>query len=276
MPNWNELEQTLTRHLNLDRAPVAITFCDAAPAGVRKFDGSVPSGCTFWKVAATAPAGQGAFYTVAADHQNCPIGAHTHNVPQVDGGRMLNEMLGMMAGLGYVKMEEVPQIPRWPRTPAAVVYARLGEAPLAPDVVIVACRASAVMYLGEAARSVGAASAMPPLLRPTCMAIPAAAAHGARCRSAASAIASTRDPGRSRLHDGARRRPGERRGRSRWHHERQRATHDVSPDPSPDAHQRRSGTSVIIHGSLPSEDTALVLLFTLIASGKIELRRIDG
>jgi len=29
MPNWNELEQTLTRHLNLDRAPVAITFCDA-------------------------------------------------------------------------------------------------------------------------------------------------------------------------------------------------------------------------------------------------------
>ena len=113
MPNWNELEQTLTRHLNLDRAPVAITFCDAAPAGVRKFDGSVPSGCTFWKVAATAPAGRGAFYTVAADHQNCPIGAHTHNVPQVDGGRMLNEMLGMMAGLGYVTREEVPQIPRW-------------------------------------------------------------------------------------------------------------------------------------------------------------------
>ena len=92
---------------------------------------------------------------------------------------MLNEMLGMMAGLGYVKMAEVPQIPRWPRTPAAVVYARLGEAPLAPDVVIFACRASAAMYLGEAARSVGAASAMPPLLRPTCMAIPAAAAHGA-------------------------------------------------------------------------------------------------
>src|SRR5256886_7329891 len=65
------------------------------------------------------------------------------------------------------------------RTPAAVVYARLGEAPLAPDVVIFACRASAAMYLGEAARSVGAASALPPLLRPTCMAIPAAAAHGA-------------------------------------------------------------------------------------------------
>src|SRR2546427_12785145 len=63
---------------------------------------------------------------------------------------------------------------------------------------------------------------------------------------------------------------------ARGAYERQRATHDVSPVPSPDAHQRRSGTSVIIHGSLPSEDAALVLLVTLVASGKIELRRIDG
>jgi len=179
MPNWTELEQKLTRDLKLERAPVAVTFCEAVPAGVRKFDGSVPSGCSFWKIAATAVAGQGAFYTVAADHQNCPIGAHTHNVPQADGGKMLNEMLGMMAGMGYVKMEEVPQIPRWARTPAAVVYAWLGEAPLAPDVVIFACRPSAAMYLGEAARSAGATSALPPLPRPTCMAIPAAAAHGA-------------------------------------------------------------------------------------------------
>jgi uncharacterized protein (DUF169 family) len=69
MPTWNDLEQTLTRHLKLDRSPVAVTFCDAVPAGVRKFEGSVPSGCTFWKVAATAPPRQGAFYTVAADHQ---------------------------------------------------------------------------------------------------------------------------------------------------------------------------------------------------------------
>lgn len=179
MPTWRELERRLTDLLKLDRAPVAITFCDSVPTGVRKFEGSVPSGCSFWKVAATAPAGTAAFYTVAADHQNCPIGAHTHNIPLADGGKMLNEMLGMMAGMGYVKMEEVPQIPRWPKTPAAVVYARLGEAPLAPDAVIFACRPSAAMYLGEAARSAGVASSLPPLPRPTCMAIPAAAAQGA-------------------------------------------------------------------------------------------------
>ncbi|HEV8583400.1 MAG TPA: DUF169 domain-containing protein [Methylomirabilota bacterium] len=179
MPDWKALDARLTDLLKLDRAPVAVSFCDAVPAGVRKFEGSVPSGCSFWKVAATAPAGKAAFYTVAADHQNCPIGAHTHNIPQADGGKMLNEMLGMMSGIGYVKMEEVPQIPRWPKTPAAVVYARLREAPVAPDAVIFACRASAAMYLGEAARAAGVASSMPPLPRPTCMAIPAAAAGGA-------------------------------------------------------------------------------------------------
>ena len=179
MPNWDQLERTFTQRLALDVAPVAVTFCDAVPPGVRKFEGSVPSGCTFWKLAAGAPQGQAAFYTVPADHQNCPIGAHTHNIPQADGGTMLNDMLGLMADLGYVKMDEVPGIPRWPRSPAAVLYARLGETPREPDVVIFACRPTAAMYLGEAARTIGAASTMPPLPRPTCMAIPAAAAGGA-------------------------------------------------------------------------------------------------
>jgi len=179
MATWDQLEQAFTHRLSLGVAPVAVTFCDAVPTGVRKFEGSVPSGCTFWKVAASAPRQQAAFYTVPADHQNCPIGAHTHNMPPADGGKMLTDMLGLMAGLGYVKMEEVPGIPRWPSSPAAVLYARLGETPRTPDVIIFACRPSAAMYLGEAARAAGAASAMPPLPRPTCMAIPAAAASGA-------------------------------------------------------------------------------------------------
>ena len=176
---WANLERAFTDKLSLERAPVAVTFCDSVPPGVRKFEGSAPSGCTFWKIAAIEAAGRSAFYTVAGDHQNCPIGAYTHNIPPADGGAMLNEMLGMMTGIGYVKMEEVPQIPRWPSTPAAIVYARLGETPAAPDVVIFACRASAAMLLGEAARAAGVASTLPPLPRPTCMAVPAAAAHGA-------------------------------------------------------------------------------------------------
>jgi hypothetical protein len=45
----------------------------------------------------------------------------------------------MMFGLGYVKPEEVPQIPRLAKTPAVVVYSPPGEAPVAPDVVLFAC-----------------------------------------------------------------------------------------------------------------------------------------
>src|SRR5262249_52002035 len=89
----------------------------------------------------------------------------------------LMDVLGFMSQIGYVKMEEVPQIPRWAKTPAAVVYARLSEATLAPDVVIVAGNARAAMLLTEASGSAGKSSGMT-LPRPTCMAIPAAAGKG--------------------------------------------------------------------------------------------------
>jgi len=39
---------------------------------------------------------------------------------------------------------------------------------------------------------------------------------------------------------------------------------------------RNSGGRVKTQGSLPSEDAALALLFSLVASGQIKLRKIDG
>ena len=42
-----------------------------------------------------------------------------------------------MTGIGYVRMEEVPGIPRLPKTPGAVIYAPLGDTPVDPDVVLV-------------------------------------------------------------------------------------------------------------------------------------------
>src|SRR2546430_13938331 len=133
MAKYADFEETLTRLLHLDRAPVAITFCDSEPTGVRKFTGQAPSGCTFWKLAA----GGAPFYTVPSDHYNCPIGSYTHNIAlPKDRESELTEVLGVMAGIGYLKMEEVPQIPRWSKQPAAIVYARLADAPLPPDLVI--------------------------------------------------------------------------------------------------------------------------------------------
>ena len=174
MANYKDLEARLTSALKLDRAPVAVTFLDAEPKGVRKFMGQVPSGCSFWRLAASSPA----FYTVPSDHYNCPIGSYTHNIAlPKEREHELSDVLGFMAEIGYVKMDEVPSIPRWSKTPAAIVYARLGEAPMPPDVVILAGNARAAMLLGEASNASGTSSGMT-LPRPTCMAIPAAAGKG--------------------------------------------------------------------------------------------------
>jgi uncharacterized protein (DUF169 family) len=82
-----------------------------------------------------------------------------------------------MSDIGYIKMTEVPSIPRLPNTPKVIVYAPLADAPVAPDVVVLSGRPSKLMLLHEAAGR--AAVATTPLLgRPTCMAVPAALAGG--------------------------------------------------------------------------------------------------
>jgi hypothetical protein len=43
------------------------------------------------------------------------------------------QTLKMMFDLGYMKPEEVPQIPRLTKTPKAIMYAPFGDAPVSPD-----------------------------------------------------------------------------------------------------------------------------------------------
>jgi uncharacterized protein (DUF169 family) len=175
MQNWNELEIQFTTRLSLERRPVAVTFLDKEPAGIPKFSGSEPAGCSFWRLAA----GGRAFYTVPSDHFNCAVGAYTHNV-QLPPERVkeTETMLGMMFNIGYVRPEEVPGIPRLPKEPAAIVFAPLADAPVAPSVVLFSCKSSAAMLLNEASVRAGASSSLPLLGRPSCMALPAALAHG--------------------------------------------------------------------------------------------------
>jgi uncharacterized protein (DUF169 family) len=154
---------------------IAVSYLTTAPLGVEKFSGVVPSGCTFWKLAAT---GNG-FYTVPGDHLNCPIGSYTQGIDlPPDRAPELGQTLSLMADIGYVRMEEVPSIPRLSQSPAFIYYAPLGSAAVAPDVVIAAGRPGPLMRLQEAAARAGAASTLPLLGRPTCMALPAAMAHG--------------------------------------------------------------------------------------------------
>jgi uncharacterized protein (DUF169 family) len=173
--NWNELEQKIGAAVKLARRPVAVAFLDAAPDGVQKFDGTEPSGCSFWRLAADGSV----FYTVPENHFNCAVGAYTHNIAlSPERQKETEQTLKMMFDLGYVKPEEVPQIPRLAKTPNAIMYAPLGDAPVTPDVVLFACKPSAAMLLNEASNRAGVASGAPALGRPTCMALPASLQHG--------------------------------------------------------------------------------------------------
>lgn len=175
MVDYRGIEERLVRSLTLRRRPVAVTFAEAPPGGIPRFAGVEPSGCSFWRLAGAGRT----FYTVPSDHANCAIGSYTHTIPLPPArAGELEEMLGLMTRIGYVRPEEVPGIPRLPRTPGAVIYAPLADAPLPPDVVLVAGRPGRLMLLQEAAMRAQVGVGVGFLGRPTCMALPAALASG--------------------------------------------------------------------------------------------------
>jgi uncharacterized protein (DUF169 family) len=176
-PAWNakEIEQLIAAVTKPARNPVAVTFLDEVPAHVQRFDGTEPSGCSFWRLAAAGRT----FYTVPENHFNCAVGAYTHNIPlSPEREKETEQTLKMMFDLGYVTPEEVPQIPRLPKTPKALLYTPLAESTAVPDVVLFALRPAGAMLLQEAANRAGVSSGAPTLGRPTCMALPASLQHG--------------------------------------------------------------------------------------------------
>lgn len=174
--DWKAIEEKIGAAVKLGRRPVAVAFLEGAPAEVERFGGTEPSGCSFWRLAAAGRV----FYTVPENHFNCAVGAYTHNIAlSPEREKETEQTLKMMFDLGYVKPEEVPQIPRLAAAPAAIMYAPLGETPVAPDVVLFACKPSGAMLLSEAANRAGVGSGAPALGRPTCMALPASMQMGA-------------------------------------------------------------------------------------------------
>ena len=172
---WQQREDEFTEALRLSRRPISVTFLDTEPAGIDKFTGTEPSGCSFWRLAADGRV----FYTLPADHFNCAVGAYTLNIPlSPEREKETEQTLQMMFGVGYIRPEDVPGITRLAKAPVAMVFAPLGAAPVAPDVVLFACRPAAAMLLNEAAMRAGSGGMLPPLGRPSCMALPAALASG--------------------------------------------------------------------------------------------------
>lgn len=161
----------LQQLLDLKTAPVAVTFRDQAPAGVAHIGSPEPAGCGYWRRAASGEV----FYTDAADHKRCPVGAHTHNVKlSPEESKELEGLVQTMVGLEYLKMSDVPQIPTRKEPFGVAVYAPLDRAPLPPDVVLVRGNARQLMLLAEAAESAGVSGSSPTMGRPTCAVLPEA------------------------------------------------------------------------------------------------------
>jgi uncharacterized protein (DUF169 family) len=175
MSDYRAIEEKIQGMLGATRRPVAVTFLDAPLEGVTKFDGSMPSSCSFWRIAA----GGRTFYTVASDHLNCPVGGYTHNTLPPERMPELQQTLSLMSDIGYIRMEEIPGVFHLATTPQVVLYGPLGDTPVPPSVVLAAGRPGRVMMLSEAATRANASSNLPLLGRPTCMAIPASLANGA-------------------------------------------------------------------------------------------------
>ena len=170
MTDYARMEEALTSALQLERLPVAIAIRDEAPAGVEKLTGAQPASCSFWRLAA----GGRTFYTVPDDHHNCPLGSYTHNIPLPPAREPeLTQTLSLMSDIGYVRMEDLADLPRLASTPGVLIYSPLADAPVAPDAVLISGTPRQMMLLQEAAARAQQPTS-PMLGRPTCMAIPAA------------------------------------------------------------------------------------------------------
>jgi uncharacterized protein (DUF169 family) len=167
---FSRMTDIFQRTLRLSLPAIGIAFRDSPPPGIPHAPAE-PASCSYWKRAADGEA----FWTDAGDHQNCPIGAHTHGVQMSEAKQQeLMGLVGTMVHLGYIRMDEVPAIPHR-KTPLRVaVYAPLASMPCPPDVILVRGSAAQLMVLVEAAQAAGVAPDAPAMGRPTCAALPQA------------------------------------------------------------------------------------------------------
>ena len=161
--------------LGLRFPPVAIAFRPSAPAGVGRIPSPSPAGCGYWRLAAEGQV----FYTEAADHYTCPVGAHTHGVTlPTEVATELNALVQTMVGMRYISLDEIPTIPRLHGQFGVAIYAPLAAAPCEADIVLVRGTVKQLMVLAEAAQASGVAGGGATMGRPTCAVLPEALQSG--------------------------------------------------------------------------------------------------
>jgi len=171
--DWAAHAEPLRDALHLTQPPVAVCFADRVPDGVPMWKGQVPAGCRFWEEGTRA-----VFATSAPDHDLCALGSYTHNLETStahDAERA--EAWKVFASLGYVRPEDLPQIPVLETRPRFVVYGPLDRVPVRPAVVLLFARPEQALILSEASQQMEG-GAPPALGRPACAIVPQAANSG--------------------------------------------------------------------------------------------------
>ena len=112
--SYSSLAPILEDTLGLQLPPVALSFVNDRPPDLPVLETTVPSACAVWMLAETE-----VFYAPASAHFNCPLGAMVMGFalpePQSAG---LQEELGMMFGIEYVREAELPHVPTVPNSPS--------------------------------------------------------------------------------------------------------------------------------------------------------------
>lgn len=154
--DYNKLTDDLMSSLGLQNEPLAITFSQGEPAGVKPFadpmpdptedgrTGRVPAGCVFWMKAVGRT-----FSTMAEDHANCSVGSVTHGFKTLEEVAEKSDV-GALVGAGWVKPEMFPEIPVVKERHNYVTYGPLSAAKTDPDVVFLRLNAKQAMTVSDA------------------------------------------------------------------------------------------------------------------------------
>ena len=174
MNTYAAIAGALQKSLNLALPPIAVSISDEVPEGVSDYDGRPPAGCLFWQEAAKGP-----FATRTSHHELCAIGVHTHHLanPPDSYESELGDVLKTMAGMEYVREQDVMEIPVLENETRHVIYAPLDKTPLEPTVVLLFAHSRQSLIITEAVQQVE--PAVPPAMgRPACAVVPQAVKSG--------------------------------------------------------------------------------------------------
>lgn len=156
------LARELTRLLELDHPPVAVTFHERVPAeGSHSRPAPEPAGCCFW-----ARAEDQRLLTTAADHAHCSVGSYTHGMVSLADAAAAEDTATLVDS-GWVTKSDLTRTATVKTTPVAITYEPLAGVDEA-DVVLVRLNARSLMSLQ------GACPELTMVTKPQCQIVPLA------------------------------------------------------------------------------------------------------